>query len=609
MDGPEKATKRLSHEDYTVGWICPLEVEQIVATLMLDEKHEQLPQVANDHNVYTLGSINGHNVVIAGLPSAGNNPAATVVTQMRNTFKELRFGLLTGIGGGVPTTTDSGPIRLGHVVVSKPIGEHSGAVQYDHGKAEVGQFRRTGFLAPPPAVLLNAAQHLAVGRAQVRTDPLLEHLRRIDTTIRGLRRYKYPGADKDHLYRADYIHPEPKVSCQKCACDSSQRVNRSYEDSDEEDEENGEEIVVHRGTIAAGELVVKDGVLRDKLAEQYGILCFEMEAAGALVDFPCLVVRGISDYSDSHKNNKWHGYAAATAAAYARQLFFHMPVDEVKKCAIAERDVQQLIMGTNTLVQNSQHKKLKEWLEPPDTSAAYMNARELRQAGTCHWFLTSEPFRKWKEKQIPLIWIHGIPGSGKTILSSSIIDDLKTKPQNTADVVLYFYFEYKTTADVTFADMIGTFANHLFPQNKQAENDLQQLHNDNKGGLPPVDRLVKTFEAMVSRFNRIQIVIDALDEIKRREDLLRLLTWIEATVGVPNGRIQLIVTSRKEEDIESRLSSMGETVVMSKDVMKDDIEKFVEEQIREDSDLKRWNGFPKAEEAIKSALIEKADGM
>ena len=62
-----------------------------------------------------------------------------------------------------------------------------------------------------------------------------------------------------------------------------------------------------------------------------------MEAAGALADFPCIVIRGISDYCDSHKNNQWHGYAAAVAAAYARQLFFHMPIDEVKRCVLAKK--------------------------------------------------------------------------------------------------------------------------------------------------------------------------------------------------------------------------------------------------------------------------------
>ncbi|GKT90675.1 NB-ARC and TPR domain protein [Colletotrichum tofieldiae] len=79
----------------------PLEVEQIAAMEMLDEEHEALPQSATDHNVYSLGSINGHNVVIAGLHQTGNCPAATVVTQMRMTFQNLRFGLLVGIGGGV----------------------------------------------------------------------------------------------------------------------------------------------------------------------------------------------------------------------------------------------------------------------------------------------------------------------------------------------------------------------------------------------------------------------------------------------------------------------------------------------------------------------------
>jgi nucleoside phosphorylase len=325
-------TKKLSREDYTVGWICPLEVEQVAALEMLDEEHEHLPQPPTDHNVYTLGSIGCHNVVIAGLYTPGNNPAAAVVTQMRTTFPNLRFGLLVGIGGGVPVKTDNGLIRLGDVVVSKPAGEHSGAVQYDHGKAETGQFRRTSALTPPPAVLLGAAQDMAAQRARTRKDPVTENIMRIDIDIRGLRKYKYPGSANDHLYRSDYIHRDPEASCEECGCDPAQRVKRKIYDEEGDDPY----VVVHRGTIASGELIVKNGVLRDQLAEQYGILCFETEAAGALTDFPCIVIRGISDYCDSHKNDQWHGYAAAAAAAYARQLFFHMPMDEVRRYVLTQ---------------------------------------------------------------------------------------------------------------------------------------------------------------------------------------------------------------------------------------------------------------------------------
>ncbi|KAJ9633811.1 hypothetical protein H2199_009224 [Coniosporium tulheliwenetii] len=162
----DRPKKKLRHKDYTVGWICPPEVEQTAALEMLDEEHERPVQKPADHNVYTLGSIGGHNAVTAGLHQPGNNPAATVVAQMRTAFPQLRFGLLVGIGGGVPVRTFDGLVRLGDVVVSKPTGEHSGAVQYDHGKAKTGCFKRTGALAPPPAVLLDAAQGLATKRAR-----------------------------------------------------------------------------------------------------------------------------------------------------------------------------------------------------------------------------------------------------------------------------------------------------------------------------------------------------------------------------------------------------------------------------------------------------------
>ena len=96
-----------------------------------------------DHNVYSLGRTGGYSVVIAGLHQPGSGPAATVLTQTRMTFPNLRFGLLVGTRGGVPVNTDNRMIWLGDVVVGKPAGEHSGAVQYDHGKAETGHVRRT----------------------------------------------------------------------------------------------------------------------------------------------------------------------------------------------------------------------------------------------------------------------------------------------------------------------------------------------------------------------------------------------------------------------------------------------------------------------------------
>ncbi|KAL6406436.1 Nucleoside phosphorylase [Ilyonectria robusta] len=292
---------------------------------MLDEEHEPLPRKRADHNVYKLGSINNHNIVVAGLPQTGNCSAATVVTQMRMTFPNLEYGLLVGIGGGVPVQTDSGMIRLGHVVVSKPTGIHSGAVQYDHGKAKAGHFEQTGAIPLPPAILLSATQALAVQRERLDRDPVWEDVQRTQKNRRTIRRFRFPGITNDHLYPPDYTHQRPGQSCNEGGCDPEQRIEREIDESDESF------VVVHRGTIASGELVIKDAALRDSLAEQHGLLCFEMEAAGALAGTPCMVIRGISDYCDSHKNDQWHGYAAAVAAAYARQLFFHLPKEEAQR--------------------------------------------------------------------------------------------------------------------------------------------------------------------------------------------------------------------------------------------------------------------------------------
>ncbi|KAJ5392673.1 ankyrin repeat protein [Penicillium cosmopolitanum] len=116
----------LTHNDYNVGWIYALSKEQTAATAMLDWRHADLPNPPNNPNTYTLGSVGKHDVVIVCLPKGqiGNNSAATVATSMISTFPSVKFGMMVGIGGGVPPK-----VRLGDVVVSTPVGQFPGVVQ------------------------------------------------------------------------------------------------------------------------------------------------------------------------------------------------------------------------------------------------------------------------------------------------------------------------------------------------------------------------------------------------------------------------------------------------------------------------------------------------
>ncbi|KAJ5517508.1 hypothetical protein N7527_009068 [Penicillium freii] len=125
------ARATLSHEDYTVGWICALPLEMAAAKLMLDAIHPSLPRSPTDQNTYILGNIGDHNVVIACLPSGayGIVSAATVAMQLLSSFHSIRFGLMVGIGGGVPN--GNADIRLGDIVVSQPTDTSGGVIQYD----------------------------------------------------------------------------------------------------------------------------------------------------------------------------------------------------------------------------------------------------------------------------------------------------------------------------------------------------------------------------------------------------------------------------------------------------------------------------------------------
>jgi nucleoside phosphorylase len=207
---------------------------------------------------------------------------------------------MVGIGGGVPCNgTD---IRLGDV-----------------GKVTSGgRLKLSGTLNQPPQVLLTSIAQLQADQMSGKSHSIATMLSEKQGQIYDTKAiFACPGREQDQLFRSTYDHMESEDStCVKC--DKQQLVHREQRASKEPE--------IHYGLIASGNQVMKDGQTRDNLAQEHGILCFEMEAAGLMNQLPCLVIRGICDYSDSHKNKKWQGYAALTAAAYGKMLLSVVPV-------------------------------------------------------------------------------------------------------------------------------------------------------------------------------------------------------------------------------------------------------------------------------------------
>lgn len=320
---------------YTVGWICAVRVEYVAALAFLDEKHDRPDHVVpNDSNVYTLGRVGKHHVVIGTLPDGdyGIAAAAAVAKGMLVSFPNVRIGMMVGIGGGAPSSQND--IRLGDIVVSATRNGRGGVFQFDFGKTIQSQeFQHIGLPNHPPE-LLRAAM------ADIRTEHEMEghRLQEMIDTVLGQRlrlrsKYQRPHDSSDRLFRSEVVHhgnADCSIACYENPSSLIQRPSRTA------DEDNP---AIHYGTIASSNQLMKDALIRDRLAAEEDVLCFEMEAAGLMNHFPCIVIRGICDYSDSHKNKQWQGYAAMVAAAYAKDLLSRIPLNRIE----AEKRISDIL--------------------------------------------------------------------------------------------------------------------------------------------------------------------------------------------------------------------------------------------------------------------------
>lgn len=243
---------------------------------------------------------------------------------MTQTFQGLRFGLLVGIGAGVPDYQD---IRLGDVVISKGNGKSGGVVSHDRGKITANGFESTPFLSGIPEVLRNAFAELE-SRLIDQDNNIATYISASCERNRRFRKFSRPTILVDDLYQFDYPHIDPDDRmCAECAKDKFTVVRQ--------DRKVHAESFVFFGTVASGNQVIKDGRKRAEIAAaNRDILCIEMEAAGLMDVFGFATIRGICDYADSHKNDGWHHYAAAAAAAVAKETLKIIPVGELSKSAV-----------------------------------------------------------------------------------------------------------------------------------------------------------------------------------------------------------------------------------------------------------------------------------
>ncbi|KAJ5726051.1 purine and uridine phosphorylase [Penicillium malachiteum] len=247
-----------------------------------------------------------------------------------------------------------------------------------------GDVQLKGMLNAPPRPILTALTELKA--SALVDDPCFPQFIEKATGRNGRTKKTFgrPQADQDRLFQAQYEHIEG-TSCNDCPTKwESKRIARDTSEPE-----------THYGIIASGNCVIKHAATRDRLGAKTGALCFEMESSGLMMDFPCKLIRGICDYSDSHKNDKWQGYAALSAAAYAKELLGNVAVAQIaqerlvvevckdlKKEIKTIRDISKGTQAGIESIQSAQYlKHIQEWLLPSDISINFNAALEARQEG------------------------------------------------------------------------------------------------------------------------------------------------------------------------------------------------------------------------------------
>ncbi|CAG9985604.1 unnamed protein product [Clonostachys byssicola] len=428
----ESRPRPANRGEFRIAIICALPREADAVILLFDQKWgeegeegESYGRAEGDGNHYTTGRIGQHDVVLAYLPGMGTQNAAAAVASMKTSFSGVRLALLVGICGAVPRIGDD-DVMLGDVVIGNRI------VQYDYGKQYPGHFEIRPTLAGPDGDLLGLLSKLDTEHGRLRLQKKarrylkeLQHEAASSDSETGRRRrasYLYPGLGRDTLFRADYIHQHgmdchkcrkgfcekaSKASCSTLRCDRSKLVSRKPYHINDHNYQS--EIFIRR--VGSANTVMKSGKDRDRIAAAHDLIAFEMEGAGILHQVPCMVIKGVCDYADSHKNKTWQDFAAATAASVMKAVLQRYDCDD--RFAAHSRPISPILTFCHTIPYIRNHhfimrRGVAERLEvllPPTSSCAEAALWGLGGSGKTQIAL-DYAYQKWNSRDTFVFWVH-----------------------------------------------------------------------------------------------------------------------------------------------------------------------------------------------------------
>ena len=576
--------------DFEIAIICALPLEASVVGACFDKQWDDqiYGKAPSDTNAYSTGVIGHHNVVLVHMPNMGKVAAATAAACLCASFPGIQLALVVGICGAAPFGKQQGEdILLGDVVISE------GLIQYDLGR----QFPNNKFVRKdtPRDNLSRPGPKIRAALAKLQTEQGRSWLQNKTSENLGILQQrlsdvvKYPGMTEDRLFQSTYRHKHHnplecaicanddgkddvcdkaiEMSCQQLECDERELVlrDRPIQSSNP---------VIHFGLVASGDTVMKSGEDRDDIAVRDGVIAFEMEGAGVWENFPgSLVIKGVCDYADSHKNKRWQGYAAATAAAVSKgflenwgtgmqfqalTLILRVGVEVsyryisvLTNLGITHPPTPLCLYARSGPLEKDPARRAKE-IEILGRlhKSPYRDRKERnpdRIPGTCEWFVAHELFRDWQEsKSSRMLWVSADPGCGKSVLAKYLVDSVLASTESRTTCYFFFKDDFEDQRSIVCA--LCCILRQLFLQKRilLSEKIFEQFEMDGERFTSSFNELWDAIISAAEDKNAGEIIclFDAIDECedRGRSQLTQALCKLYGTRRDFN--LKFLVTSR-----------------------------------------------------------------
>lgn len=329
-----------TYDKFYFAIVCALQLEYNAVISSVDYQWPTTPFDPDDPNVYTLAKMGGHNVVIVRPLDVGPGQVQSITEALRRKFTKVALFLVVGICGAVPFfPVQPDPeqavrrIIFGDVIISSSIAQY-----LYRGQARPDGFQMRNILngsgwsmQPSPRARALAQALEGPNWLEIAKENMLGNLVQLQGNQHGV--YMYPGAERDKLYEASYVHKHHKAHGCACAkdeyetCEDAMRTacqdicDEDFLIIDGESQQRGGSPNIYLGSMASGDIIMRSGELRDKISREQEVMAFEMEGAGVQIgSSSCLVIKAASDYADSHKKKDFQHYAAGVAASAAKAV-------------------------------------------------------------------------------------------------------------------------------------------------------------------------------------------------------------------------------------------------------------------------------------------------